>query len=301
MLSKSIEKININNYQKLQDAINKIDNSFMVSALNLYNWKFYNIDVFFKITDKAVFLYSHSNNFQDTYIFRPIISKEDEPNIKDFYIESINNVKDFIKGSKKIRLASHYETDLSLFENAVEGDSFNAAYIYKTEKLKYMSGKKMQKKRNFVNFYTKNYEEKSKLIKYEDKYYNDVIEFCIKESINPETLKVRETEINSAKELIKLNLDNAIGSILFYEDEMVGFTYGYIINNKFEIFIEKANSKLKGSYQYLLSHNLQLNDVNVEWVDRQDDMSSGNLEKSKRSYYPEIIWKLMFFQIDNNF
>ena len=53
-----------------------------------------------------------------------------------------------------------------------------------------------------------------------------------------------------------------------------------------EICIEKAWRSIKGSYQCLLSQGRIINNINTEFIDRQDGASSEGIIKSKLSYKP---------------
>lgn len=226
--------------------------------------------------------------------------KKDFNNIKHFYKQALINIKDYIEDKEFLEFFVFNTEDTKLFKNIENLKYFNSAYVYKTEKLKYMKGKKMQKKRNFVNRFTNSYEKYCKLISYEDKYFDKVIEFCKKHSIDETTNEIRIHEIESIKMLLKNKIENSFGSILFFKDEIIGFTYGVLINSKiFEIFVEKANDKYKGSFQYLLSKNLQMHNINCEFVDRQDDMDNEKLAKSKKSYRPDIIFMFAIFKVKN--
>lgn len=300
MLTNIIEELNAKNFSDLQNRINDEANSeFYISALNLYIWKYYNIRVFFEITNDAIYLYSFYEGGKELYIFKPIIKKDLEIKIKDYYKQAILNVQLRVRSYEKLHFITDNISDLDLFKNPVVLKKFNVSYLYETNQLKYMTGKKMQKKRNFVNFFKKTYESKTKIIKYSDSYYDKVIEFCKNHSVDSENGYVRENEIDSIKELLKLNLPNGSGSILFYEDEIIGFTFGVINKDKYEIFVEKANSHFKGSYQYLLLSNLQLNEIDTKYIDRQDDLDNPMLEKSKKSYNPIKIHTLTFFEVNN--
>lgn len=298
MLTNIIEEISLSNFEKLQNKINLIDPNFFISTINLYNWKYYNIRVFFKIEEDAIYLYSFYDGAKELYIFRPIIKKNEIKDIRFFYKKAILNIELRVKEYDKLHFITWNESDVFLFKNPKIFDTFNVSYLYNTDALKLMNGKKMQKKRNYVNYFNNHYLKNSQIVKYEDKYFNDVIQFCITQSIDEQN-KVRWNEIDGIKEILKMNLKNGNGSILFYQDKIIGFTYGIINLDKYEIFIEKANDEFKGSYQYLLSNNLKLNNINTKFIDRQDDMNNPSLEKSKKSYNPLKIIVLYFFEINN--
>lgn len=299
MLTNKIKELTIENYKTLQDKITELDSNYVFSTLNMCNWKYYDIKVFFEIKDDAVYIYSYHKNFPNIYIFRPIVSVENQFKMKHYYKEAILNIEDEVKNKHMLYFLTFDDRDFKLFNNSVLKKIFNSNYLYPTEQLKFMLGKKMQKKRNFVNYFKKNFFDKSKVVIYNDNYFEDVIEFCKNESIDKNSNEVRTHEIEGIKELLRLKPEGGFGSILFYEDKIIGFTYGVIHGKYYEIFVEKADESYKGSFQYLLLNNLQINNINTEFVDRQDDMDDPYLEKSKKSYKPIKISRSIIFEVKN--
>lgn len=311
MISKLISILEIDKVDFLQQKINELDKNYNLSAINLYTWKFYNSKTFYFIDKDAVYLYllkikkeMHEYNCTDKFdnckreitIMRPIVSKENEKNILLYYKRSIALIKNDLKNEKcfQFNFGTPNELDLNFFKNIYDLSKFNSAYIYPTDQLKFMNGKKMQKKRNFVNFFKKNYEEFSRVEKFDSSKLEEIIIFCSKNSVD-EDLKVRNYEIDAIREILSKSLPNGYGSIVYFKDKIIGFTYGFIVNNKYEIFIEKGDKNFKGIYQYLICQNLQINKINTPYVDRQDDLYDENLRKSKLSYKPSLVPVIYFF------
>ena len=228
------------------------------------------------------------------FLFRPVIRNSE--NILFHFKKTLFFASKFANFTNTINWIRILDEDLSLFHDYEIVNDLDAAYLYPTNQLKFMAGKKMQKRRNFLNFFTKNFGSKTTLVKYQDFYYDDVIKFCenhIRES-NP--LKFREEEFNSIKCFLKSNHKDSYGSVMFYEGKIIGVTFGFVIGNKYEIFLEKANKLFKGSYQYLLSNNLKLNNIDTEIIDRQDSDSESGLIISKKSYKPSKIIHTYFIK-----
>lgn len=297
IFNKKITKIDLKNYSFLQSKLDQFNkNNFFVSALNLNNWKFYNIDVYFYIDEDAIYLYSSCVNCKKVYIYEPII-KDDKKDLKPFFIKSINLIKKNIINKKNIVIACFSLNVFNLFKKYEIFKEISINYIYDFNQLKFLNGKKMQKKRNHLNYFLKNYSHDSLIIKYEKKYFDQVLEFCKKYSVDKQENQLRENEINGIVELLSNNLDNSYGSILFYKNQIIGFTYGVLVHNRYEIFIEKADGTIRGSFQYLLTQNLLINNINAKYIDRQDDIDNDSLKHSKLSYKPVKIGKIFFAKI----
>ena len=244
--NKNLTKLEINNIDKLQAAIDELNPDFDLTAMNLFTWKFYdkNFSVFFNINSKCIYLYifkCKNKSIKRINILRPITKKVDENQIKNFYRNAVYLIKENVENINQISFSTTEKSDLNLFKKIEILSEFNYAYIYDTNQLKYMNGKKMQKKRNFVNFFIKNYEEFVKVEKYNPSLKKEIIEFCKKNSIDKETNEIRYEEIEAIETILSINSDKGFGSTVFYNNKIIGFTYGFISNNKYEIFIEKAD------------------------------------------------------------
>ncbi|MDE5767708.1 MAG: phosphatidylglycerol lysyltransferase domain-containing protein [Malacoplasma sp.] len=300
--NKNLTKLELNNINELQVAIDKLNPNFNLSAMNLFTWKFYdkNFSVYFNICFNCIYLYifkCKNESIKKINILRPITKAADEKQIKQFYKNAVYLIKENANSINQINFSTTEKSDFKLFKKIKINSEFNYAYIYDTNQLKFMSGKKMQKKRNFVNFFIKNYEEFVKVEKYNPIIKNEIIEFCKKNSINKETNELRYEEIEAIETILSINSDKAFGLTVFYKDKIIGFTYGFVSNNKYEIFIEKADKEFKGSYQYLILKNLQINEIKTKFVDRQDDLFDHNLKKSKMSYKPIDVPKMYYFNV----
>ncbi|RXY97091.1 DUF2156 domain-containing protein [Malacoplasma penetrans] len=308
MTNEALLELSFSNINYLQNEINRIDSSFPLSALNLYTWKYYDSKVYFRVEDKVIYLYLF-NNWEDQNsnsnitVISPIVSKYEKTLIKEYYLKSLSLIESDLKKCKycgELQFGTFNQNDFNIFKKIELLDTFNSAYLYPTEQLKYMAGKKMQKKRNFINFYKKNYESESRIEKFNPELKQEIIDFCSKVSIDKENQETREYEIDALKKILEFNPNSSYGSTLFYKNKIVGFTYGFINNDKYEIFIEKGDKELKGIYQYLLSKNLEINNIQTKLVDRQDDMYSENLAQSKQSYKPSEVIKMYFFKAFKN-
>lgn len=300
-------KLTNGNYLDLQKSIEKINPEYYTSAQYLLLWKTYGVSIYFKETLDAIYMYAKYENSKiktgiDQFdldsgfiILKPITRNEE--NSYQYIKKAIELLRDEIISKENIYIGRLWKHDLKWFENYEIIKEIESSYIYTKDQLTYFAGKKMQKKRNLYNFYNNHYSNETKIIKYENKYLKDVLEYC-KNHIITNGESFREHEYNWIKELLLDSRIKLYGSIMFYQDKIVGVTIGCTHNNIYEIFVEKADKELKGSYQYLLSHNLKLHKLeNVDFIDRQDSESELGLIQSKRSYKPINIIKTYIIRI----
>lgn len=305
-MTNRMTKLTLSNYQQLQEKINLINPNFYISALNISLWKNYDLDIYYVAENNAIYLYLkvlkdklvvEDCAIKNFYILRPII-KQNEISYK-YLIKAIDNIKEFIGNQKEIIFDRLFDNDLKYFKNYQLVSSVDSSYLYLTEKFKGFPGKKMQKKRNLLNSFNKTFGVDTKLVKYESSQNEIILEF-VKNHIIENHGSLREYEYNYIKDLLNTNEANLTGSLMYYNDKLIGVTVGYTRNDIYEIFLEKADKKFKGSYQYLLSNNLILNNINTKFVDRQDSERQEGLEQSKKSYKPYHIFNTHTIKVNIN-
>lgn len=169
-------------------------------------------------------------------------------------------------------------------------------YLYSAEELRTLAGKKFQKKRNLVNKFLKEYEgrwEYKTLCCSDEAYLESFLDKWVKEKLAEGTdneaalLDERKGILDILRNCDKMTF--RIGA-LFIDDALEAFTIGsYNPRNKMVVVsIEKGNPEFTGIYQ-MINQQYLLNsfpDVEVEIVNREDDMGLEGLRRAKESYNP---------------
>ncbi len=168
-------------------------------------------------------------------------------------------------------------------------DSFD--YIYDTDKLTTLSGKKLQPKRNHLNYFVSNYNWS-----YEDftaSKVDEVKEFshewCRRiDCKGVETLSWESCAVEKCLDHFeKLNLK---GGILRVDGEIVAFTVGEVLNSDtVVVHIEKAFSDVRGAYPMINREFIKKIATGFKYVNREDDIGDEGLRKAKESYYPTFM------------
>ncbi|MBR5485643.1 MAG: DUF2156 domain-containing protein [Oscillospiraceae bacterium] len=167
-------------------------------------------------------------------------------------------------------------------------------YIYTTESLATLKGKKLHAKRNHINNFKKANPD------------------WVYENITPENLKdcwemnVKWNELNAASDDTGLSserraVENAFN---FFEEEglrggllrlskdspVIAYTMGRPLNSDtFIVHIEKAFHDIQGAYPMINQQFVLNNCMDFAYINREDDAGAENLRKAKLSYYPEIL------------
>lgn len=165
-------------------------------------------------------------------------------------------------------------------------DSFD--YIYESEKLMTLSGKKLQPKRNHLNYFASNYkwsyEELTPSKIEEVKEFSH--EWCRRYSCKSvDTLSWESCAVEKClNHYGELSLK---GGILRVDGEIIGYTIGEVLNSDtVVVHIEKAFQEYRGAYQFINREFVKRLAPGYLYVNREDDIGDEGLRKAKESYYP---------------
>lgn len=168
----------------------------------------------------------------------------------------------------------------------------SADYIYFSEKLQTLSGKKLQSKRNLVNRFLSEYEGRWHYVPISPENAKDAyafhLEWCKKHGCKKNLSFMGETCA------IKLALDHFTeldlhGGMLLLDDQVIAFTLGCRARKDlFVVQIEKADSDISGAYQMINQQFVRANCKEVQYINREEDLGIEGLRKAKRSYYPAL-------------
>lgn len=177
-----------------------------------------------------------------------------------------------------------------------ERDYFD--YLYNAKELMALSGKKYHKKKNHVNGFLKEYENRYR-IKIADKSDIEPIkEFLIKwhnkrniiDEYNRDDYELKGIfYVLEHCDMLKYKM-----MLVYVDDVIEGFTLGtYLREEKTAyIHVEKANPDIRGLYAFINREFLKNCFSEAEYVNREDDMGLEGLRKAKLSYNPiELIKK----------
>ncbi len=163
-------------------------------------------------------------------------------------------------------------------------------YIYLAEKLRTLSGKKLQSKRNLVNRFKAAYENRWS---YEDmnlENTREAFDFHLKWCEQNGCSNNRDFEGETCAIVQALNNFQALelrGGILRIDGEVIAFTLGCrATDDMYIVQIEKADHSIPGAYQMINQQFVLRNCDDVMYVNREEDLGLEGLRKAKRSYYP---------------
>lgn len=201
---------------------------------------------------------------------------------------------------EKLRIFGVTERGIEKLENLFLGKfSFelkrdSCDYIYLTEKLAELKGKKFHGKRNHISAFEKAFPN----WKYEE-ITKDNIHLCIDMNKRwvSENMERNPRDLSNEQKAIKTAFDNFFdlgftGGFITANDSVVAYTMGEEINGEtFCTHIEKAFGDVRGAYP-IINREFAKNTIGKwKYVNREEDLGEEGLRKAKLSYQPDILFE----------
>lgn len=163
-----------------------------------------------------------------------------------------------------------------------------ADYLYEAEKIVNLVGKKYAHQRNHINKFLRNYQDYCfEQITPDTKH--EAMEFFIEISKNFDKTSIYALEDQKrVQDVIQNCRDYSMfGGMLKVDGNVIGISYGEILNDTLFVHIERANTEFLGAYQMLVNMFAeQFVDKDVVYINREDDSGDPGLRQSKLSYNP---------------
>lgn len=174
----------------------------------------------------------------------------------------------------------------------VEYDRDSADYVYESEKLITLAGKKLHGKRNHINRFKENYPDWS----YE-KITDENVEECMamaqewKEQNGCLEKDEKHNEfcvtMNALKNMKQLELQ---GGLIRAGGRVVAFSIGEPCGeDMFVVHIEKAFADIQGAYPMINQQFVKNEAADYKYINREEDTGEEGLRKAKLSYYPAFL------------
>lgn len=164
-------------------------------------------------------------------------------------------------------------------------------YIYLTENLANLSGKKFHAKRNHISRFYRNFPE-SRVEPITSKNAADALTVvCLWCDENGIEFKKHAEYAVISEALDNLELFNMRGMMLYADEKPVAMTLGSEISKLcFDVNFEKALKDYDGSYA-VINNEFAKTLTSYKYLNREEDLGLEGLKKSKLSYHPEIIYE----------
>lgn len=230
------------------------------------------------------FLYIRTGRKSKKYLF-PMGAGDERSAIEKLVIDGAEFYS--LSEEQMNKLNMWYPDKYEFSENRDMGD-----YIYKSNELAYLKGKKLSSKRNHINRFIGDNPDWS---------YEPITIMNIDEvkAMHKKWCELAEDEEGLAEEAVAVvkALGNfcelgLIGGLIRAGGNVVAFSVGEKLSESmFLVHIEKAFSHYSGAYQIINREFIVNNCMDFEFVNREEDTGNAGLRKAKLSYRPYYIVK----------
>lgn len=178
-------------------------------------------------------------------------------------------------------------------------DTDNFDYVYESEKLITLAGRKLHSKKNHYNQFITLYNHSIRDLcdsEVRTQCKDFIIKWCQDKIEEDEQLRC---EMEGTIEVLEnYKALNALGMAVYVEDKIVGFTVGEKANKDLGIIhIEKGDSDYKGVYAFINKAFAEKYLSEVTFINREEDLGLPGLRKAKVSYQPFKLEKKYIVEI----
>lgn len=257
------------------------------NIINMFLWQ----DLFplFKhVNENYILIMSKHNNVH--FLFMPLCDKE---YIKEGLLKGQELFQqmglDFVLSAltKEVK-----DIAWLLFDNAEVCTARNGYdYIYTRDSIVTLSGKKLQKRRNLLNKFKKEYEDRAYLAPIHT-VVREILVFLgeLAEDVDDEYLIHERNGIVNI--LGQIDLFDYQGAALFIDNKVKGFIITSLIDETMvQVNVEKADKNIPGIFQYLESEYFKMFYPEIQYINKEDDMGRLNLRKAKLANKPITLIK----------
>lgn len=288
------------NFKKLElDNIEEVEKFFIFSPINicdfttggLFMWREFN-DTEYAIEDNSLFL----RFFDNENVLYSIPLSSDINSALHLLFKEMGNILSFVPTTEE---CFELFNDFKIINSKNQEDLFD--YIYNTNDLINLSGRKYQKIRNHINSFNNNY----KNYEFEEINHSNISlvkDFFLnrfKSSGSDSSYQLIESD-QVIEVIDNYDIYNFKGLCLKIDNKVEAFSYAEIRNNTCFIHIEKANKDFNGIYQKLFIEFLNRFCPDISFINREEDMGDIGLRTAKERYHPVKLLHKYILQVEDN-
>ena len=257
---------------------------------NLFCWgkKF---DTQFAVDDGWLFIRFKDNNGRNSYL-KPIgegdLSKGIHAIMED---HSVLDTVFQIRGVTRDMMDEIEEEMPGTFDYTLNRSVSD--YIYTTEKLIHLKGKKLQSKRNHINRFQRENEWKYKSLTGNPELVKEckrMLDKWMLMNIEEKDPSLVYDDYATTQMLDNFEYLNLRGGLICVNNEIVAFAIGEpLTTDTMVVHVGKAFAEVHGAYTIINQQFAEHETAGYTYVNREEDMGIENLRKAKLSYQPDII------------
>ncbi|OAV72365.1 hypothetical protein Barb6_01186 [Bacteroidales bacterium Barb6] len=172
-------------------------------------------------------------------------------------------------------------------------DRMNYEYIYLSEKLLSLSGKKLQSKRNHINRFKADHPEWEYVPVRTDADIAGclaMLDEWIRTTPPQDDASQRHDYLSARVMLENFHRLQIRGGYIRAEGKIAAFSLGEpLTEDTFVVHVEKAFAGITGAYTIINQQFIEHEAAGYTYINREEDVGLENLRKAKMSYYPETL------------
>ncbi len=210
--------------------------------------------------------------------------------------KGIKMIKDYLGGKTPkffVQSGARFEAFKELYYNDYHFENCRDAYdyVYLTEDLANLSGKKYHSKRNHISTFSKNYNWHFEEI---DKNNLEKVKACANlwysENANRSDKYMQAEKENMMYLLDNYFLFNLFGGAIVIDEKIVAFTVASKINDEvLDVHFEKALNDYRTAYAVINNQFAKFVKDKFKYLNREDDLGLLGIRKAKLSYHPKML------------
>lgn len=186
-----------------------------------------------------------------------------------------------------------YETERNWFE-----------YIYSSDDLIHLTGKKFQPKRNHINKFKRTYQWE--YLPITPKIIPDCLElyerWCAENGGCNSEQSLIEERIATQQVFTNYEPLGIIGGALRINGEILAYSYGQpLTTDTFGVHAEKCLYEIDGGFAMINQQFAEHNCAGYRYINREEDLGLESLRQAKMSYHPVMLLEKGFVQEKNNY
>ena len=288
------KEIEITDRELLQRAFENINSQASeMSFANMYMWR-YNYNTRINVIENMLCMVSDSRRFIP-FAFCPVPLGVFQP---EEFRKAVMALKVYFNDQGwKLMFGRVEEKNLALFKRCPDFRATfkkidaNSDYVYNTESLIALAGKKLSSKRNHINKFLREYGS----FEYVEINKDNITEckrifdeWCEKND-DCECEVKEECEKWACSELLDNwdRIPGLKGALIGVNGRFQAFTIGEMLNSDTAVIhIEKGNTDINGIYPLINREFIAGTFSHTRFVNREEDMGKAGLKQAKSSYHP---------------
>lgn len=280
------KEITPDNYNVFKNCTGDLYCNSESSFATMYMWQHYSNVKYFVNNNTIFSLFKNKNGQYESFMPYGVNAKTIS------IIEELTQLYDKLQTPLTINLCTEdfieflISTNKYKFSVIEKRDSFD--YVYYTEELINLNGKKFHSKRNHINSFTKKYSYD--YIKYNNSMKNECLNFCseiLKKHYGFSEKDYKTEFISISKTFDNIDKFGLKCGIITIDNKIVALSVGERLNNDYAlIHIEKADYNYRTAYTVINNLFLKNEFSDTIYVNREEDMGIEGLRIAKQSYNP---------------